>query len=202
MMKGFENLLPSPLVEIAHVSSRHGFMGEIDVPILLVRVDSATSELATTLQSTAAGAKAALAPSIGFRTRSPVPGAPLAPQKRAPLSVGSLEQRLLRAPHVAVPLRKRAGAGKDFSERVSVGRAMNNDIVLRAEGVSKFHAWFVCDEEENYYAADAASRNGTTLNGGAIDESPALVVAGDVLRFGGVEALVCSADVFWETVAR
>jgi hypothetical protein len=196
----FENLLASPLVEIARISSRSGFLGEINVPILLVRVESPESELSLTLQSTAAGAKATLAPSIGFRTRSPLPGAPMAPQKRAPLSVSMLEQRIARAPHVAVPLRKRVGAGKDFSERISVGRAMNNDIVLRHEGVSKFHAWFVCDEDENYYAADAGSRNGTTLNGDPIDESPTHVVGGDVLRFGGVEALVCSGDVFWETL--
>jgi hypothetical protein len=202
-MKGppLANLLASPLVELARASPRSGFLADIDVPVLIVSVDSAESELATALLSTAAGEKAALAPSIGFRTRSPVPGSQLAPQKRKPLSPSMLERRLARGAHVAIPLRKRAGAGKDFSERISVGRAMNNDVVLRTEGVSKFHAWFVCDEEQCYYAVDAGSRNGTTLNGVALDEAPSHVEAGDILLFGGVEALVSSAEIFWDTLA-
>jgi hypothetical protein len=195
-----DNLLASPLVDTARTCSRSAFPREVDVPILVVSVETPESELATALMSTAAGERASLVPSIGFRTRSPVPGA-RTPARRAPLSASMLERRIAHAPHVAIALRKRVGAGKDFSERISVGRATNNDIVLRHEGVSKFHAWFVCDEEQSYYAADAGSRNGTMLNGARLDDAPVRIVAGDLLAFGGVEALVCSAEVFWDTIA-
>ena len=202
-MKGpaSENLLASPIVERARALSRLEILSMMGVPLLLVAVESAASELARTLQSASAGAKTPLTPSIGFRTLSPVPGMSLAPRERTPLTAGQIEQRLARGPHVAIPLRKRYGAAKDFSDRISVGRAMNNDIVLRHERVSKFHAWFIRDEEENYYVADAASRNGTSLNGARVESVPTFVESGDIVRFGGVEAAVCTAEVLWEAVA-
>jgi hypothetical protein len=203
-MKGpvVENLLRCPVVERARALSRSAFLATVEVPILLVQVDSVGGELATTLMSTAAGAKAVPAASIGFRTRSSLPDEPMSPRDRTqPASVDQLQMRLLRAPHVSLPLRKRYGAAKDFSERISVGRAMNNDIVLRHDRVSKFHAWFSCDDDQFFYVADAGSRNGTVLNGLLLDESPTHVRAGDVLRFGAVHALVCSAEVFWDAVA-
>jgi hypothetical protein len=138
---------------------------------------------------------------MSFRTRSPDPDAPRARRSEAPLTTAKLEARISRAPHVAVALRKRFGAAKDFSDRISVGRALNNDIVLRHERVSKFHAWFECDEDDDFYVADAASRNGTSLNGEAVTDALTRIRPGDTLRFGGVEAAVCSAEIFWHACA-
>jgi hypothetical protein len=198
-----DNLLRCPVVQRARELTRNAFLAQIGVPILLVQVDSPVGELATTLMSTAAGAKPVPAASIGFRTRSPSPDSPLSLSlhDRSPVDADQLQLRILGAPHVAVPLRKRHGAGKDFSERISVGRATNNDIVLRNERVSKFHAWFACDEDHLFYVADAGSRNGTLLNGLALDAAPTHVDAGDVIRFGAVQAVLCSAEVFWDTVS-
>jgi hypothetical protein len=86
----------------------------------------------------------------------------------ATFGAAQLQVRLIRAVHFAWPLRKRPGAGKQFSERISVGRARNNDVVLRHESVSKFHAWIARDESDAYYVADASSRNGTSLNGASV----------------------------------
>lgn len=51
-----------------------------------------------------------------------------------------------------------------FKSVITVGRARNNDIVLRAPKISKLHAKFLPDEE-GYQLTDAGSANGTTVNG-------------------------------------
>jgi hypothetical protein len=196
-----ENLLASSVAERARALSRAEFVTAVGAPILLVAVESASSELAMTLQTMEAGAKVPLVPSMSFRTRSPDPDAPRVRRSEAPLTSAKLEARIARAPQVAIALRKRFGAAKDFSDRISVGRALNNDVVLRHERVSKFHAWFECDEEDGYYVADAASRNGTSLNGEPVGDTLTPLHVGDTLRFGGVEAVVCSAEVFWHAAA-
>jgi pSer/pThr/pTyr-binding forkhead associated (FHA) protein len=125
------------------------------------------------------------------------------PPVRPPVPFGpkQLELRLLAGPFVTVPIHKRAGSGKEFIERVSVGRAINNDIVIRDDSVSKVHAWFARGEEGNIYIADAGSRNKTLLNGVALPlQSPEETTGGDVIRFGAVEALLCSAKVYWQAV--
>jgi hypothetical protein len=168
--------------------------------LLLIRVDDPAGETAQVLQHGALGERTPMVPSIGFRTTMRVGDAP---EIRPPSPFGpkQLELRLITGPHVSVPIHKRAGSGKDFIERVSVGRATNNDIVIRDDSVSKVHAWFARGEEGNIYIADAGSRNKTMINGVVIPlQSPEEINAGDALRFGAVESLLCSAKVFWRAV--
>jgi pSer/pThr/pTyr-binding forkhead associated (FHA) protein len=103
----------------------------------------------------------------------------------------------------AVPIRKRAGADAMSSERISVGRARNKDIVLRHRSVSKFHGWFQLDEVHGLCFMDTGSKNGTLLNDKVVGGRTLVGVhPGDRLRIGRVEAIVCTPDAIWSALHR
>jgi len=196
-----DNLWPRETVTRALAATQEDFIREMDGWLLLVRVDDANGELAQVLQRGALGERTPLVPSMGYRTTMRQPGNDPSVRQRAPFGPRQLEARLAVSAYVAVPIHKRAGSGKDFIERVSLGRAVNNDIVLRDESVSKLHAWFVRGEEGNIYVADAGSKNKTIVNGIAIPvQSPEDTAAGDSIRFGTVETLLCPAAIFWQAL--
>ena len=201
-----QNLLPAGIVELARASSVRAFVDAIGAPVLLVRVDDANGEMAQALGEVPSTAGPRLSPTMGFETVSDagnsveerVAGARLL---RAPFTAAQAQVRLIRAVHFAAPLRKREKAGKSFSERISVGRARNNDLVLRHGSVSKFHAWFRCDDQGAFYLGDAGSRNGTTVNGEPlVGAMPVLLFAGDLVQIGSVEAVYCPAEILWEAM--
>jgi len=72
-----------------------------------------------------------------------------------------------------------------YSDRISIGRARNCDIVLRDASVSKLHAHFVVDTNGGVSLVDQGSRNGITLNGRPLKGSVQLA-SGDELVFGSV----------------
>src|SRR5262249_10367483 len=114
---------------------------------------------------------------------------------------GDLRTDLARAAYFAVPLRKRKGATNVFADRISVGRARTNDVVLRHHSVSKFQAWFACDEHDRFYVTDAKSTNPTYLNGTQVSRgAPSSVVPGDEVRFGDVAALFTTPELLWEAL--
>jgi hypothetical protein len=195
-----DNLWPREIAARARAATEDVFVQEMDGWILLVRVDDAAGETAQVLQRGVLGERTPLIPSIGFRTTMRI-GDEQAVRPPVPFGPRQLELRLISGPHVAVPIHKRAGSGKDFIERVTVGRATNNDIVIRDDSVSKTHAWFARGEEGNVFIADSGSRNKTMINGLAIPlQSPEEVNSGDAIRFGAVEAILSSAAVFWRAV--
>jgi len=52
-----------------------------------------------------------------------------------------------------------------FASRITIGRAKNNDIVIRASKVSKLHAAILpADRSDRYELMDMGSANGTRLN--------------------------------------
>jgi len=174
-----------------------------ELPLLLVRAEGDGGELLESLEALVETGVARVAPGMGFQTasteRRPASGRSVPPP--AMLAPQSLLVRLVRAPHVVVALGKRPGAGSAFSERVGVGRARNSDVVLRHASVSKFHAWFTRDEENQYFVTDASSRNGTWRNGSPLTGGQgARVSNGDLLRFGDVEATFCDALTLWEAL--
>jgi hypothetical protein len=72
---------------------------------------------------------------------------------------------------------------------VSVGRAVNNDIVLAAQTVSKFHAYFVqAPGGGGYGLVDAGSTMGTFLETKklAARAAPTPVTDGSLIKFGEV----------------
>jgi pSer/pThr/pTyr-binding forkhead associated (FHA) protein len=129
------------------------------------------------------------------RAKAPLWSPSASPNK---LDAERVKALLKTGPHFGVPLEKRPGAETAFADRISVGRAVNKDIVLRDGSVSKFHAWFELDEEVGFYLTDAGSKNLTLVNGVALEPRKRVAVApGDSSRFGSINACVCEpAELF------
>jgi len=81
------------------------------------------------------------------------------------ISADSLSQGTL--PTIGV-LAKRPG-GNAFGHMVTLGRARNNDVILKAAGVSKFHCYFMFSPTEPAVVIDAGSSNGTFVGGMRIE---------------------------------
>jgi hypothetical protein len=112
-----------------------------------------------------------------------------------------LLQVLSESRHCVVPLRKRITAEALSPHRITIGRAPNKDIVLRHESISKYHAWIEMDESGTFFVADAESKNGTWLNGSPVPEDGTPMRPSDRLRFGVVEATLCSPEALWRTLS-
>ncbi len=201
-----KNLRPEEMVSLARAHIRSAFVRELDAPVLLVRIDDAEGELALALEAAledgSRGAGWRPEPS-GFETlvasTRDVLGHLPASQGPVSLSGASLNRRLQRTPHFAVTLRKRRGASNVFSERITVGRARTNDVVLRHHSVSKFHAYFEQDEDDRFYLSDAKSTNPTILNGAPVTSSVE-VHPGAEICFGSIAALFCTPEVLWDAL--
>lgn len=76
-----------------------------------------------------------------------------------------------------------------FVRRVTVGRTSNNDLPVDDGSVSRFHAWFQRDEETGpWFVVDAGSKNGTKVNGRALEpRRPFELAAGMRIRIGHVD---------------
>ena len=202
------HLMPREIVDSALTAKQSKFLDLVgNALILLVRVGSADSEVAAGLLATVppTGESVAAAPIVApmdfetlpagttFRSGDAAPATHEEPEKLA---------RLLESvPLFAAPLRKRAGVDVAFKDRISVGRTVKKDIVLRHITVSKFHGWFEIDTEGGAYFTEAGSKNGTRINGKAIfPRERSVVRLGDTIRFGSVDVLACSPVAFWEAV--
>ena len=82
-------------------------------------------------------------------------------------------------------------------ERVTLGRAPGNRVVLHDERASRFHAE-IFSTEAGWVARDLESRNGTLLGGGRLTGDRPLAT-GDVLRIGLAEVHYCDGDPASET---
>ncbi len=199
-------LMASHLLDLAQLLPLEKFIKRNDCQnILLVRLDAQEAELATGLtQRYGAGLAQPKAPGVlDFHTamadvddldRTQTAGRDGAPR----FDVEQLARWISVAPCFPVPIAKQAGA---FSDRISVGRALNKDISLRSRNISKFHAWFEHDEQGRLCVADAGSKNGTTVNGTALAARTLVpVTAGDDIRIGKIETTVCTGELFWHLV--
>jgi hypothetical protein len=198
------NAHPEAFVRDVLTQTRSAFVNAYgESPLLLVRVVDLASDLAHGLAENPTAAGAHLKDSIGYATVVAGRGRPAhkpqaGPDRFDPIMVRTL---LTRAAYFIVPLRKRAGAGKAFTSRISVGRARNNDVVLRDPSVSKFHAWFERDERDVLYLADARSKNTTSVNGAMLEATDVIPLnQGDQVVFGTVEARLCSAETLWDAL--
>lgn len=86
--------------------------------------------------------------------------------------------------------------------RISLGRAPNNDLVIRHPSVSKLHAHFLLDGRLSQVGVtpmtiritDVGSRNGTALNGEYLQRDEVRATgSGDDLTFGDVECVLLDA---------
>ena len=80
--------------------------------------------------------------------------------------------------------------GNPFGSMITIGRAPNNDIVLPAPSVSKFHA-FLREEAGSLLLVDANSSNGTFVNGVRLEPHAATPLSlQDVIRLGDLQLRV------------
>ena len=90
------------------------------------------------------------------------------------------------------PLAKKPNA--PFPDMITVGRTPNNDVVLRDATVSRLHAFFK-HKGEQWLIADGGSKNGTSLDGHALQarrEKP--VGSGQVVKIGDLELTFYTAE--------
>ena len=70
-----------------------------------------------------------------------------------------------------------------FKSKITVGRAKNNDVIIRAAKVSKIHAEFVMDKDD-WQLMDMGSVNGTMVNGQRLEKSQSVKLgSGDMISF-------------------
>lgn len=201
-------LLPDDLVRRWTDLSRADFLQEEgDTAVLLVQLKGVVQlkdvdrDLVQTLQaaSTARGEGLGVErDSIGFRMRAaPGPATDIIAAHEAKRH--ALEQRLSRSAHFLVPLKKRRGADRPFTDRVFVGRASGTDVVLRHPSVSKSHAWFETNAEGRFVLCDAGSKNGTLRNGSPlVPREPVALEQGDEIIFGKITTVFSQADLLWD----
>ncbi len=199
-----KNLVPEDVADLAKTRQLREFLASYGATaFLLVRLDDPTGELESGLAAlrTAQNSRGQAELNVlGFHTvvanARDLPMA-VASDERVDAGVGELRRRLSQGRHFAITLDKREHDGS-YMDRISIGRARNKDVVLRDRSVSKFHAWFERGAAGALLLADAGSKNGTSVNGDqTVPRELANVKAGDVVRFGSVEAVICTPDALW-----
>jgi hypothetical protein len=70
-----------------------------------------------------------------------------------------------------------------FKTKITVGRAKNNDVIIRASKVSKIHAAFVIGKGD-WQLLDMGSVNGTVVNGERLEKNQSVKLnSGDMISF-------------------
>lgn len=93
-------------------------------------------------------------------------------------------------------------AQSPYRDRISVGRARNNDISIRDSSISKVQANFSRSGEGELTLTDAGSTNGTFVNGVRLAPGQSLVVRdGDQIRFGQVPTLFLETRALCQVLA-
>jgi FHA domain len=95
-------------------------------------------------------------------------------------------------------------ATSPYTDRITVGRTANCDIVLRDPTVSKLHALFwPAPEIAGWAVSDARSANGTWLNEkrlAPLDKMP--IKPGDLLKLGNLEVKFIDPSMLYELLLR
>jgi FHA domain-containing protein len=123
------------------------------------------------------------------------------PPKRSTASDGYL--RLLGVDPSRFGLYPLSKSGSNpWSDRVLVGRASNNDIVLKNDRISKLHAYFQCGARGIWRLYDAKSANGTRVDGVAVPsgEEGVEIHSGQVVLFGTVATEVVDSATLYDSL--
>jgi pSer/pThr/pTyr-binding forkhead associated (FHA) protein len=84
--------------------------------------------------------------------------------------------------------------GNPYSDRISVGRARNCDVVLRNPSVSKLHAHLRREPNGSWVLIDVNSHNGTAIDGVRVSPSqPVPMRIGEQVTFGGMVVRIVDA---------
>jgi hypothetical protein len=90
-----------------------------------------------------------------------------------------------------------------YSDRISIGRARNCDVVLRDGSVSKLHAHVRKEDDGSFVLIDLGSHNGTKIHDVRVSPNqPAKVRSGDVVTIGGVTVRVADAPAIHSLLSR
>lgn len=194
---------PRELISSARTLSLPDFMLRCEAAFMLVvMVEAADAELAAGLsvqrdrrndleglafRTETRELTATLSGDVSVRSLRPSPAFSEQTVERLPLGFS-------RASCHVVPVCKRSEVS--FLQHVSVGRARNHDIVLRHRSVSKFHAWLELDQDVRLFVKDCDSSNHTFVNNTRVAERQELR-PGDTVKFGSVEARVCTSEGLW-----
>ncbi len=198
------HLLPEDLAVLATRQTLPDFLNAYGgTAFLLVKLDDPSGELAAGLFALRSAQVARVQPNLqvlAFHTVIATLPAALSAGRKPDTGEAELRQRIAQTAHYAITLDKRVHDGT-YTDRISIGRARNKDIVLRHPSVSKFHAWVERDEAGGFYVADAGSKNGTRVHQEpCAARALTLLASGDVLRFGSVEAVVCDPQALWRAL--
>ncbi len=89
-----------------------------------------------------------------------------------------------------------------WSDRILVGRASNNDIVLRNDRISKLHAYFQVGTRGIWRVYDAKSANGTRVNGVTVPpgEDGMEIQSGQMVTFGTVVTEIIDSAALYESI--
>jgi len=202
---------PASFVSAAPFMGRTEFTAQHPEPFLLVHLDAPDSELSLGLAGSSKlgksepTAKKGPGDEIGFATVAH--GQVTVRRMLNEIRGGSAQKKSLevgrdqvREKRFLVPICKRSG-DTVFMDRITVGRARNNDIVLRHKTVSKFHAWWEYDSKGVLWLRDAESKNFSMANGVMLQAEPVRIEMGATVRFGSVDATVCSAETVWDLLS-
>lgn len=98
-----------------------------------------------------------------------------------------------------VPLIK--APNNPYSDRISLGRARNCDVVLRNPSVSKLHAHIRKEPNGTWVVIDANSHNGTTTDGQRVAASqPIPIKIGEPITFGGMVVRIATASMVYQAL--
>ena len=204
-VRHLRNVLPGALVQDAARLELDVFLRYYGrAPLLLVQVTDDDANLRAGLQD--------LWPPSGTRRAARIAPMPLrSAQLRAHPEGASAPRDELReradmlsvlaeGTYFAVVIRSkgRASSALPGGQRVSLGRAANNGVVLRHPSVSKFHAWLEPTDGGAVTIVDPGSTNGTAVNDVSLrSRAPVEARSRDRLRFGDVEAVLWSPHALW-----
>jgi hypothetical protein len=87
-----------------------------------------------------------------------------------------------------------------WSDRVTVGRATNNDIVLWHSSISKLHGWFQRGSDGVLKLYDARSKNGTRIGSALVPADGVEVTSGMLLMFGSMLCELVDSDRLYEAL--
>jgi hypothetical protein len=104
-------------------------------------------------------------------------------------------------PREALPLVKTVR--NVYERKITVGRAKNNDIVIRSPKISKVHAVIERQKEGDYFLSDLGSTNGTRVNGERLNRKQTVKLAsGDEIKFCRHEFEFLDLEVFIEVLKK
>jgi pSer/pThr/pTyr-binding forkhead associated (FHA) protein len=100
-----------------------------------------------------------------------------------------------------LPIRKRDDS--PWQERILIGRAPNNDIILRDASVSKSHAHFSQGPGGAWVLIAKKSRNGTFVDGRPLGGGESAAVrSGSALEFGNVRCELIESGALFDSFTR